>query len=98
MEARIKLQTERPVKYRPFQVCFNQEASEARVESLRQARHALKLQDQAQGNHSPVDIATPSCRIHLGGHMLPSLPLPAFGRQVTLHQLPDVRERLQRHD
>jgi hypothetical protein len=31
------------------------------VASLRQVRHTLKLQDQPQGNHSPVDIAPCCC-------------------------------------
>ena len=33
---------------------------------LRQARHPLKLWDQAQGDHRPIDVAAPS-----GRHRLP---------------------------
>ena len=67
------------------------------VASLRQARHSFELQDQAQGNNGIFDIATASSRIHLGRHMLPSLPLPALGWQMPFHQLPYVAERGQGH-
>jgi hypothetical protein len=30
--------------------------------------------------------------------MLPGIPLSAFGRQMTLHELADVSERLERYD
>jgi hypothetical protein len=60
MEARIKLQTERPVKYRPSQACFNREASEARVELARPALLLLKGRDKPNGDHRVVDVAAPA--------------------------------------
>jgi hypothetical protein len=51
-----------------------------RHHSLRQARHTLELQHQSQRDHCFVDVATPSSRIQLCRHMLPSLSLTALGR------------------
>jgi hypothetical protein len=58
MEARIKLQTERPVKYRPSQACFSQAASAAPVDSLRQARHPLELQRRGSSRITHFSIGS----------------------------------------
>jgi hypothetical protein len=66
MEARLEPRAERLVKYRPSLACFNQEASEARVNTLPRARHPLELQEQAQSYYALVDVAPASGRIQLG--------------------------------
>jgi hypothetical protein len=61
--------------------------------SLRQARHSLKLQDQAQRYYSVIDIAAVRGPGQLFRDMAPSVPFPALSRQVTFDELARIGER-----
>jgi hypothetical protein len=53
---------------------------------LWQARHPLELQDQAQGDHSPVDIAASSGGVHLSRDVVPGFALAALGRRARMQR------------
>jgi hypothetical protein len=60
------------------------------VPSLRQAWHALKLQDKPQGNDGAIDVTAPNGCIHLSRDMTPGIRMVTPSSLVCLDESSSV--------
>jgi len=68
------------------------------VRSLRQTRHPLKLQHEAQRYDHIVHIDAFGRLRRLSGNVPPSITFAEFARQATFHKLANIAERAQCRD